>query len=231
MGRIKFDDDKPLIKNKGFYIALAVCLVALGVSSYTAMTKIREYDTPASSVPDSTSSFSEVDKTVSDVPYPTSSVAAAATPTDATTSDDSVLTQAAPFFTLPVTGEILKDFDSKNLQYSETFKDWRLHLGVDIAASKGTVVLSCAQGVVEEIYADPSLGTVVAIDHGDGLMAYYCGLNAKPTVQIGDSVESGSQLGVIEGIPTESVEQPHLHLEMEKDGVPVSPLQTMNMMQ
>ena len=142
-----------------------------------------------------------------------------------------MLTEAAPFFTMPITGEILKDYDEQELQYSQTFKDWRLHLGVDIAAQKGDTVFACAQGTVEDIYEDPVLGTVVAIDHGDGLIAFYCGLNAKPTVQIGDSVESGSQIGVIDILPGESVEQAHLHLEMEKDGSPVSPLLTMGMMQ
>jgi murein DD-endopeptidase MepM/ murein hydrolase activator NlpD len=230
MGKIKFNDEKPMIKNKFFYGALVVCLLAMGISSYTAITKIEKQTPAPQSSPESAPSFTEVNEQVSHVPYPESDVEVV-TKTDTSTEDATVLTEAAPFFTLPMAGEILKNFSSDTLQYSETFQDWRLHLGVDFAAQKGDVVFSCAQGVVEDIYNDPSYGTVVAIDHGNGLMAFYCGLNTTPTVKIGDQVESGSQIGVVDAIPCESVEQPHLHLETEKDGVQVSPLIAMGMME
>lgn len=50
------------------------------------------------------------------------------------------------YFILPVGGKILKDYDDRNLQYSETYKDWRLHLALDIAANKGTAVFSACKG-------------------------------------------------------------------------------------
>ncbi len=231
MGKIKFDQPKPLIKNKFFYVALTLALVALGVSSYATVSRLRQYENVPSSTPESMVA-SEVDKPVSDVPYPPAeSHLSEVTATDLPVKDETLLSPAAPFFSMPVPGEILKDFDPDNLQYSETYKDWRLHLGVDIAAQKGDVIYSAAQGVVDDIYNDPILGTVVAIDHGEGLVAFYCGLNATPTVAIDDSVEAGSQLGVLDVIPGESVEQPHLHLEMEQDGNPVAPLVAMGMMQ
>ena len=126
-------------------------------------------------------------------------------------------------------GKILKDFDDRNLQYSETYKDWRLHLALDIAADKGTAVFSASRGTVEDIYEDSLLGTVVKIDHQNGLVAYYCGLNSSPSVKKGQEVEPGYQLGAIAEIPCESVEQTHLHFVMEQDGTPVSPLKVMQM--
>ncbi len=237
MGKIKFDDNKSIIKNKAFYIALVVCLVALGLTSYATVTRLNQNDTLTQSIPESSSStvsFSAVDQTVSDVSYPRDSSSLeeenppVATATDSPVDDDSVLVGAAPFFTLPVAGEIIKEYDPKALQYSETYKDWRLHLGIDFAGEQGSAVFSCAQGVVEDVYNDSDLGTVVAIDHGQGIVAFYCGLNAKPLVKAGEQVESGKQIGVIDTVPTECVEQPHLHFYMEKDGEPVSPLEIIN---
>lgn len=231
MGKIKFDDNKSIIKNKAFYIALVVCLVALGLTSYATVTRLNQHQV-TESVPESpsaTESFSAVDQSVSNVSYPEPDQSSEeseplATATDSPVEDDSVLVGAAPFFTLPVAGEMIKEYDEKALQYSETYKDWRLHLGIDFAGEKGSPVYSCAHGVVEDIYDDPSLGTVVAIDHGEGIVAYYCGLNAKPVVKTGEELEAGKQIGVIDTIPSECVEQPHLHFYMEKDGVPISPL-------
>ena len=237
MGKIKFDENKSIIKNKAFYIALVICLVALGLTSYATVNRLNKNTVHTESAPkpsSSTVSFSEVDKTVSNVSYPEESsppeqeTPPPVTATDSPVEDDSVLVGAAPFFTLPVAGEMIKEYDPKALQYSETYKDWRLHLGIDLAGEKGSPVYACAQGVVEDIYNDPDLGTVVAIDHGQGIVAFYCGVNAKPLVKAGEQVESGKQIGVIDTIPTECVEQPHLHFYMEKDGEPISPLEIIN---
>ena len=228
MGQIKYDDKKPFIKNKLFYLAMLGCLVALGISSYSAVSRMSPSDT--SSVPSAAESqitVSQVDKPVSDVPYPQEGFTQS--PTDVS-EEDTAPTQTAPYFLLPLGGEIIKDFDKDNLQYSETFKDWRLHLGVDIAATSGDAVVSAAAGVVEDIYQDPQLGMVVAVDHGGGLLLFYCGLNQAPTVKIGETVKVGTQLGTIDTIPSESVEQPHLHLAAEQDGQPVSPLVIMGLM-
>ncbi len=230
MAKIKFSNEKPLHKSKGFYAALAVCLAALALSSYTAVRQLKAAPQQSQTQQQTAESAPEL-PAASEAAFPLTPPLALTTPTktDAASSDDSVLTGAAPFFSLPVTGEILKDFDSEQLQFSETFKDWRLHTGVDIAANAGAPVLACAEGVVEDIRSDPALGTVVSVDHGDGLVAFYCGLNAKPTVAIGQQVESGEQIGVIGALPAESVEQPHLHFAMEQDGVPVSPLAAMQL--
>ena len=102
-------------------------------------------------------------------------------------------------------------------------------MALDIAANKGTAVFSASRGTVEDIYEDSLLGTVVKIDHGNGLSAYYCGLNSSPSVKKGQEVEGGYQIGVIAEIPCESVEETHVHIIMEQDGVPVSPLKVMEM--
>ncbi len=225
MGNMKFDRPKPLFKNKAFYIALIVSLIALGTFSYVAINKLNQLDQPTAPTPTPLVSFSETDHSVSDVPYPQPLTE----PDTLTAPKEEVPVEAPSFFTMPVTGTILKNYDEQSLQYSETYQDWRIHLGVDIAANRGSTVFASATGVVEDIYEDPALGVVMAIDHGQGMIAYYCGLDHVTTVQIGDSVESGTQIGTVDMIPCESIEQSHLHFAVEVDGQPVSPLETMGL--
>jgi murein DD-endopeptidase MepM/ murein hydrolase activator NlpD len=103
----------------------------------------------------------------------------------------------------------------------------RLHLGVDIIADKGSAVVACGDGVVTNIYSDLSLGTVVEIDHSNGIVARYCGLGDDLTVKIDDHVSASQKIGTLGIIPGESADTPHLHFEILKNGKQVSPLETM----
>lgn len=235
-----------------FYIALAVCMLALGSASASAFksyktvqegqtvsepeisnTEAKEANEPLSNVPysrDDTEN-NEADGTggqQSEQQKEKNTEASNPAAQEGTESDQGEQKQSK-YFILPVGGKILKDFDDCNLQYSETYKDWRLHLALDIAANKGTAVFSAAGGTVLDVYEDDLFGTVVKIDHYDGLIAYYCGLNSAPSVKKGQQVDGGYQIGAIDELPCESVEETHIHLIMEQDGVPVSPLKVMEM--
>lgn len=222
---------KSFWEKQGFYVAIAVCLLAVGASSWIAVQRIGGKDLLGDASSFSLSDPTAVDRKVSDVPYsqpsePESTVSVSSVPVSSeASSQEPSSSEASPFFVLPVGGSIVKDFDSDNLQYSETFKDWRLHLGVDIAAELGTPVLASASGTVTEIREDALMGTVVVIDHGDGIIASYCGLNKSPSVQKGDRVEAGKQIGVVDTIPSESVEASHLHFAILQNDVPISPLE------
>ncbi len=122
-------------------------------------------------------------------------------------------------------GEILSGFSLEVLAYDETMGDWRTHSGVDIAASVGTNVLAISAGTVQGVYDDDLMGTCVVVDHGDGLTSTYCNLSAKPTVSEGDTVSTGTVLGVVgETAIAESSRPSHLHLEMAQDGKAVDPV-------
>lgn len=142
---------------------------------------------------------------------------------------DANTTPVANYFVLPVTGEIIKGFSDTELQYSETFKDLRLHTGIDIACEAGSAVKAAGDGVVYEIKEDPNWGVTIVIDHGNGVKGYYCGLNKKPLVHKGDSVTSGTQLGSVDEIPAECLDQSHLHLAFTKNDAYVSPLELIGM--
>ena len=229
---------KGFFEKQGFYIALAVCLLAVGASGWAAVNKLQQNDLTAEGTPSATlsmpaqSSTEDVNKVVSGIPHEISSAPekAAEPESSAPESKQDNTVSKAPFFVMPAGGSIMKNFDAKNLQYSETYKDWRLHLGVDIAAEAGTPVMAAADGKVTGIAEDALYGTIVTIDHGDGIVGLYCGLNKQPSVKKGDTVEAGKQIGAIDTIPCESVEQSHLHFAMKKNDEYIAPLELMGML-
>ncbi len=138
-------------------------------------------------------------------------------PTDDTVSNEPY----AKSYTMPVNGDILKDFSTDTLQFSQTFGDMRLHPAVDVACKEGTFISALTDGKVLSVEESITLGDVITIDHGDGLIVKYaCVKDAK--VKAGDKVKGGDLIGKVGTIPNESSDQPHLHLEATKNDKPIS---------
>ena len=102
--------------------------------------------------------------------------------------------------------------------------DWRTHSGLDITADLGAKVLATANGTVSAVYQDDLMGTVVEIDHGDGLVSLYANLTEAPTVSAGDAVTTGAVIGSVgQTAAAESGQTTHLHFAMYQDDTPVDP--------
>lgn len=97
----------------------------------------------------------------------------------------------------------------------------RLHGGIDLAAGTGSPVRSAAAGTVSAAGSEGGYGTVVRVQHADGIETVYAHLSAAE-VQVGAALEAGQQLGR-EGNSGQST-GPHLHFEVRRDGVAVDPL-------
>ena len=137
-------------------------------------------------------------------------------------------TQVLRLYVRPVDGEIVKPWSDGELVFSETLGDYRVHNGIDIAASVGTKVRAMADGVIADIYDDDLLGRVVEITHADGTVGRYCNLQQAGLsgITAGASVKMGDVIGGVgESALGESGEQPHLHLEVERQGQHIDPQQ------
>lgn len=236
---------------KGFYIALAICVVGAGTAAWVAVDKtISRIDNsnsqileqqqapaapqePAYGFPD----LEEAGKAQSDVKAPSasSSSATASSSSQAASSAPEkpsapVAAQPAPqqsSYVLPLSGEIFAPYSNGELAKNVTLKEWRTHDGIDIKAELGAPVKAVSDGKVTVVRADPLLGTTVEILHGDGVTSIYCGLDREVSIKQGDKVKVGQAIGAVGEIPCEIKLDPHLHFAMKTSNGWVDPLKTM----
>ena len=228
------------IEGKGFYIVLALCLVAIGISGWflfssltgeqeeqpvggTASITVTPAPTPAATV-------TPVKPTVTATPRPTATVPAVAAATPSATVQPTPPPKSAPTsLTWPVQGEVLTNYSVETLAYDVTMADWRTHAGLDIAAAAGTEVRAPASGVVVEVTEDVMLGTTVVIDHGGDLTTTCANLASVPTVEVGDEVTVGDIIGSVgDTAIAESALPSHLHFSVEREGQSVDPMELLN---
>ena len=213
------------LSGKGFYLVLAVCLIAVGVAAFAAYGGIDIKSDPVEEI----SSKSPMDTIFSSQ---TSSGFPAGTEASEPYSSEeelSSLVSLAPdttaySFSSPLSGEISKSFSGDELVYSATYKDMRLHSACDIVAEEGRSVFSCGNGLVTAVFTDSELGLCVEIDHGNGIVAYYCGLKETLLVSEGSAVNSKTVIGHIGEVPGECEDGFHLHLEFYKNGEVCDPM-------
>ena len=94
------------------------------------------------------------------------------------------------------------------------------HKGMDIANRKGTAILATADGTVSFAGKKGAMGNIVVIDHGHGLVTRYAHLS-KALKKRGESVRRGDIIAQM-GNSGRST-GPHLHYEVQLNGVPVNP--------
>lgn len=233
------NDNKKRNGSVGFYAIIACCLVILGAVAWFAVSNLTRTKNPNENSSSNQDNYSSNDNSVnssnpnssdnfvSDIIDPT--------PSQPTAKDESSIPytsqQSNPqqkAFVLPVKGEVIKGYSDSALQYSATFGDMRLHTGIDIKCEKNTQIKSSSSGSVTDIKDDASFGKVVTIDHGNGIVLNYCGLNSI-SVKVGQKVSAGDIIGTIGSIPCESSDGVHLHLSALVEGKIVSPLKAMGL--
>lgn len=228
----------------GFYAIIACCLVILGavawfaVSNFARRQEMSQNSSNNSGSHSTDENYSSNNDTSNNSQIPdlngNSSNSIISAPSSQVTAGDKsdVPYSSEPTpkraFILPVQGNILKGYSDTALQYSATFGDMRLHTGIDIKCEKNTQIKSSSTGNVTDIKDDSAFGKVVTIDHGDGIVLNYCGLNSV-SVKVGQKVSSGDIIGTIGSIPCESSDGVHLHLSALIDGKISSPLKALGL--
>ena len=196
---------------KGYYIALILCAVAIGISGYLYYRNATDpSDDPSMNAQSPTGS--DVSASVTD-------------PTGGGDSTDPTKPGVGKFKTgSPVSGETVSKYAMDCLTYNPTTRDWRVHNGIDIAAEEGTPVCAAAPGVVYTTYEDEGLGTTVVIRHENGYVTMYSSLDAEVTVSAGDTVELGQHIGYVgSSALLETAIGDHVHFCVTQNDASVNP--------
>lgn len=121
-------------------------------------------------------------------------------------------------FVTPTSGTVTSGFGPRNTGIAGASRN---HKGIDIAAPIGTAVVSSREGRVTRATTGASgYGTVIYVDHGNGIETRYAHLS-KMNVKVGDTVKQGQVIGNVGNTGVGS--GPHLHFEIRRNGTAIDP--------
>ena len=127
----------------------------------------------------------------------------------------------------PASGATLIGYSMDQTVYFPTLEQYKYNPAIIIGGQVGEEIGAAAPGIVSNIEQTAQTGVTVTLDMGNGYTAVYGQLKEVP-LQIGDYVGAGELIGYVSE-PTKyySVEGANLYFEVQKDGVPVNPLDFM----
>ncbi|MCL2087970.1 MAG: M23 family metallopeptidase [Oscillospiraceae bacterium] len=248
MKNINFNKSKGLafFTGKGFYIALAISLLAVGTAAYFAINRTMSTLTRDNNFGNNNIVYNDPydwGNIADDVNKPQGGIGISETSDsddedddddDGTDENDNIQSnEEAPIaqnkWAMPLAGEVSVPFSNGELVRSKTLNDWRTHDGVDIKAELGTPVKSAADGKVLNVGEDPRWGMTVVIDHGEGYIGYYYNLDKNVTIKAGVDLKVGDTIGAV-GMTAlnEIAEDPHLHFAVKNAEKWIDPMSLMN---
>ena len=201
---------------RGYYIALALCLAAVGTIGYFAL---RERPV--------TVKQQEPAPTLDIQPAPTQPVvkpAPVVIPEPEPQPEINEPAELLPQVVSPLDGTTVTVFSMTELLYDTTIADWRTHDGIDVQAEEGAAVKTAAGGTVQSVTDDELMGTTVVIDHEGGYSTRYSSLQKDVPVTAGQQVVAGEVIGRVGTTSAaESQMGPHLHFSVSRDGAVIDP--------
>ena len=95
---------------------------------------------------------------------------------------------------------------------------------MDIKSEQGTKVLATSAGVVKNVGVNTE-GTYIEIDHQNGFSTIYGNLQEEVSVNVGDSVTAGQEIGKVGNTTNLAYEEygSYLHFQVLENGVEVDP--------
>ncbi len=210
---------------KGFLGVVAVALIMVGGATYFATTNVKnakpneykpeekteEYTDYDSSYIENEPLTEDVTENVENEPY-----------------EEVTPVEKEQSYTMPVEGEISKDFSLKQLQYSKTMFDMRLHLGVDILCKEGSNIRAMSDGTVLSVEETSDYGKVITIKHSEEITIKYAAFKTV-SVKEGDNVKMGDTIGKSGTVQIECQDEAHIHIEVYKNGELCDPLKTLGL--
>ena len=225
--------DRRGFAGKGYYIALILCAAAIGISGYLyqkTTTKTEEaslQETFAEEIPAGTMEEQDVPALATQPRTTTETTVPSPAETTPAPTEKKVLKTASP-----VAGETIVGYSMEALSYNQTTRDWRVHSGVDIAAEAGTPVCAAADGRVTAVFEDDSLGYTVVISHDGGYTTQYSSLSENVSVQVGDTVTLGQEIGCVgETALVETTLGSHVHFSVTYRDALMDPAEFLQLVQ
>jgi murein DD-endopeptidase MepM/ murein hydrolase activator NlpD len=233
---------KQMLKGKGFYIALGVCLLSVGAAAFNTYKSVKDFSPQTQELNEEESNADDEKGYLEIAEYNDKEEAEQV---DSKTSKMEIIeeksgnidgdkieenaekTNAAPqnagAIVYPMGKKIIKDYSQDKPVYSKTLNDWRVHNAIDFEAEQGEKVKAITDGVVKSIENDPLLGTKLIISHNGGIVAYYSGLGSTTLVKPKDKIITGQEIGSVNNVPSETADGYHLHFAIKKQGKWVNP--------
>ena len=200
------------LAGKGYYIALVLCAVAIGLTGYLYY---RNVDPTGDGEPDA----------LVNAPADPTLEAGSSLAEASQEGEQQILLKTG----FPVTGETVAGYAMDCLGYNATTRDWRVHDGVDLAAEAGTPVCAAAAGEVYTVYEDETMGTTVVLRHEGGYVTTYSSLAEDPAVSAGDQVTLGQTIGAVGSTAAlETAIGDHLHFSVRCNDQPLDPMEFLN---
>ncbi|MFZ2537407.1 MAG: M23 family metallopeptidase [Oscillospiraceae bacterium] len=210
---------------KGFYIALALSLTAVGGAAWLGVNSAM--DKLESPPPDLSNKTQIEDQAEWSLPQTPAEIKKEDVKADTSSVivEEQANTSIVQGYILPLKGSVLNAYSGEKMVKSKTLNDWGLHTGMDISASVSTPVKSMSGGKIKEVKNDSLWGTTVTIEHADGIVSYYSNLKSAVNVKVNQTVDMGTVIGAVgETCDIERAEESHLHFGVKKDGNWVDPM-------
>ena len=145
-------------------------------------------------------------------------------------SIETVSTNIAKSYIMPIKGDIIKDYAKDTLVYCKTLDMWRIHLGIDIKGELGKEVVAICDGEIIEIVEDSFYGNTIKIIDNEGYTFIYSNLDEIIGYNKGDKVNKGDKIGKIGSSASgEVADESHLHFEVLKDGEHINPVEILDL--
>ena len=216
-------ENKPIKNTKGFLAIMILCAAAVGITGYV-------YYRSADQVQEAA-----VQETYEDVlvgTLGTEDIPVIATQPQATTGTAPTATETTPEPTRkrtlktmsPLEGDPIFGYSMEALSYNQTTRDWRVHNGIDLAATDNQPVMAAADGEIYTVFEDNAMGHTVVIRHNDGYTTCYSSLSDAVTVKPGDKVTMGDTIGyAADSAIVESSLGSHVHFSVTHYDEPMDP--------
>lgn len=132
---------------------------------------------------------------------------------------------------LPVAdATIAKEFSDTKLMYNGTLKHWEAHKSIDFSAQEGAEVVAYTDGTVIDVSTNYLNGTVVTVEHANGLKTVYGSLQEDVSVKKGDTIKGGTVIGKVGATANAAADLgAHLNFQMIENDKKIDPSGYLNL--